>query len=148
MPPSGSCARGGGTPSSAPAPPAGPVGGPSRSTRRARRGTGGPASDRDAVQRTRLLLVTGRGGGRGALTGKEAQRRLGGEGVLVAGEGTGANLGAERLGRTAEHPVPVGETLHELRLEVGVEAEEVVADQHLTVALDARADADGGDAER
>src|SRR5262249_10368986 len=102
--------------------------------------------DRDAVHRPDLLLALAAapaGGRAGRPTGEDAQRlRL--EGVLEVGEDAGAAVGEERLGRAAERSVAVGEALDELRLEVRVEAEQVVTDQHLTIAVDAGPDSDGG----
>jgi len=62
-----------------------------------------------------------------------------------SGEAHLADLFEELLRGALDRAEAVGVPLHELRLEVGVEAQQVVADQHLPVAVLARADADGGD---
>ena len=67
------------------------------------------------------------------------------EAILFAWEDTGANFVtiAARGGHTFFEKL--GVSLHELRLQVGRQAEQVVADQHLSVAVGARADANGRD---
>src|SRR5712671_2668201 len=80
-----------------------------------------------------------RGGYRARLL--RAERMLGG------GEGAAADLLAIAGRRVADHLREVRILLHELRRELRVHAEQVVDHQHLPVALQAGADADGGDAD-
>ena len=61
------------------------------------------------------------------------------------GKSRSAHVGRERLGGVAERAPQVGVVLDEAREGAPAEPGHVLPDQHLPVAVDARADADGGD---
>jgi hypothetical protein len=90
-------------------------------------------------------IFVARGGDEARDLGGPEQRRFAVEGVRLGRELAGPDLGLELRHGGRDVAAELGVALHELGLEVGVHAEEVVDDQHLAVALHARADADGGD---
>src|SRR5438477_1348283 len=98
------------------------------------------------LQRT-IVAVRRRSRQQRADAGRLLRRRrlLGAEAVLGSRECTDAHLVAIPRCRVADHLCEIGIFLHELRRELGVHAQKVVDDEHLPVALHARADADGRD---
>src|SRR6478752_5416139 len=69
------------------------------------------------------------------------------EGVLGSGEGAALDVRVVGLGRPEQLAVEVGVLLDEAGHPARAQTERVLPDQHLTVALDAGADPDGGDRE-
>src|SRR5213594_1737323 len=136
----------------------------SRSPRRpsARHPAAGPASGRRARARTGPRGRSPRAGrsppcrgSRRASTGllreapleRDQLALLHREAVLIVGERPRADVAVVLAQRLDDGGADVGVALGELRLELAEEPEHVVEDEHLAVAIDARADADGRDPE-
>ena len=65
--------------------------------------------------------------------------------MLLGREGAAADYAIEFLERGGDRRADVGIALRELRLELAVEAEHVVKNKHLTIAVRARTNPDGRD---
>src|SRR5215471_485033 len=77
--------------------------------------------------------------------GRDQPNRLGLERVLLVGEGPAPNLGKKGAARLSNAGVEVRVLLRELWLEVRIHAQQVVADEHLAIAVQSSANADGRD---